>query len=63
VASVRCAADVAARSILLRNTEALKVEWSEFSCIIGEDADLLIRRKPGEDRRDLKQRGGGNGDG
>jgi hypothetical protein len=56
VPSGGCTVDVAARSILIRDTEALKVEWSQFSCVIGDNTDLLIRRKPGEYGRDLKQR-------
>jgi hypothetical protein len=63
VTSCRRTTNIAASSILLRDSEALKVKGSEFGRVVGDDTDLLVWCKPGEDGGDLKERGGRNGDG
>lgn len=56
VASCWRAADYAASGILFGNSEALEVQGSQLFGVIGDDTDLLVWCKPGEDGRDLEER-------
>jgi hypothetical protein len=62
MAPIRSTADAAAGRRRLRNAQALKIERAKLVDVVRNDANLLVRGQPSEDRRDLNQRRGGDWD-